>query len=120
METKQKKSEETEELKGIFVQAINNMEEQFRRDRERTEHLQEVFGGFIENYDYEPVLKSLFKLLSYVVDDESELIGYYVYELEFGKHSHRLSAYDSDGTKIPLDNVGELWDYFVKNNKVKI
>ena len=51
------------------------------------------------------------KLLSYVFDDEEmDDIGYFCYELDFGKKWHEGMFLDENGNDIPLKDASDLYD----------
>lgn len=51
------------------------------------------------------------KLLSYVFDDEEmDDIGYFCYELDFGKKWHEGMVLDENGNDIPLKDASDLYD----------
>lgn len=70
------------------------------------------FGGFYLSR-YSELFLEMLKLLT--DDGESDWIGYYIYELEWGKKYHKGCITDKNKKDIPLKTIKDL--YNIINNK---
>lgn len=62
---------------------------------------------------YNPVIDRLMKILQNDFNDESDVIGWWVYECNFGKKTPK--AWYKDGSRIKLDKIPDLYKYLIKN-----
>lgn len=104
--------------KENFVKIINAIQEQREIDRKATEALDSIFidvvGGFYDN-------ETLFSVIeNYLVDtfkDEGGWLGYFIYDLDFGKDWKDDCCSESDGTIIDISTVEKLYDFLVLNSE---
>lgn len=69
----------------------------------------------IYNCEYEDVI---FSVLQEVFKDEAnDWIGYYFYELDFGKKWCEGNVTDKEGNDIPLKTAENLYDILIENYK---
>lgn len=64
-----------------------------------------------ENAEYyiPPMYVYIIGLLEYIMDDESEWISYWVYELDCGKRYKDGMITDAEGNNIKLKTITDLW-----------
>lgn len=58
---------------------------------------------------YPSLISEVIELLGKEVDDKDDWIGYFIFELDFGKQNDILQVKDSDGNIIPLRTTKDLW-----------
>ena len=70
-------------------------------------------GIEIDLFDsYESIIVDLLQIT--FDDKESDWIGYFMYELDYGK-KWKTNMITDNGIDIPLSNTGELCDFLIKN-----
>lgn len=111
--------------KETFIAAIEAIEKQLRYDIEVGKKLGEAFPHANNLMPDNHFLQdALFQVLQeemcddFVCEHSMSWIEWYCFETDFGKENWRLKAYEKDGTIIPMNNAGELYDYLIKN-KIK-
>lgn len=62
-------------------------------------------------------LDSVIDLLEYILHDEDDWIGYWLFELDCGKRYKSGTITEADGSDIPLATVEDLWNLLTKENK---
>lgn len=70
-----------------------------------------------ENDALNDMVSSVICFLNSLFDDESDWIGYYIYELDFGKHWTEGCITEKDGEVVYLRDAGELYDFLLKNQE---
>lgn len=70
----------------------------------------------IYNTEYEVMILDI--LQDVFNDKENDLIGYFIYELNYGEKWEESCIRDKDGKDIPLRNAEELYDILVKNMEI--
>lgn len=72
----------------------------------------------VDGYLYQPdCLDVAVNLLKYLFSDDNDWIGYYVYELDWGKKYHPGCVIDKDGTDIILKTSEDLYEFLLENMK---
>lgn len=56
-------------------------------------------------------------LLKEIMNDQWDDIGYFIYELDFGRDYKEGMITEEDGTIIDFSTAEKLYDYLIKNNK---
>lgn len=86
----------------------------FRESRERIE------GDFLDGNALSISHESLVvKLLETIMEDFGEWIGYYIYELDYGRKYVPGCITDADGTDIELDTAEKLYDFLVSEQNYR-
>lgn len=62
-------------------------------------------------------IDSVIELLEYIMRDEDDWIGYWVFELDCGKRYKPGIVTEKDGADIPLETIEDLWNLLTKENK---
>ena len=101
-----------------FVGVIDAIE-QFSREEDRLYRETNGVLCLYENDTINDMVSSVFCFLNKLFDDENDWIGYYMYELDFGKGWTETSITEEDGSVIYLRNAGELYDFLIKNRESK-
>lgn len=98
--------------KEDFVKYIEFIKER----QENMDKINEVFTDEFEDsifYPYARYESALVKLLSSVMHDKFDDIGYFIYELDFGQKYEDGCIQEKDGTLIDLSTAEKLYDYLV-------
>ena len=96
--------------KKQFIQSIEAIRKQMDYDHECTKSFQKILkNDFVSGYDNNIIIEHLIKLLAELTKDKSDWIGYYVYELDFGKE-YIEGCVTQDEKNIPLKNPKDLWN----------
>lgn len=69
------------------------------------------------NFSLPNQIDSVIDLLEYILHDEDDWIGYWLFELDCGKRYKPGMITESDGTDIPLATIEDLWNLLTKENK---
>lgn len=106
-------------MKGLtkeeFIRRINNIEEQFQHDNKCHKAFSTILkNDYVSNYDYNLILTDYIDMLEYIMDDKSQMITYFIYDLEFGKKYKDGMIIKHDGTIIKLKTVEDLYNYLNK------
>lgn len=88
-------------------------------------HQQEKFNDVLKEIDSEfggcyinnKSIDKLYNLLRDLTNDKSDIIGYWLWELEFGERYEEGCVSEEDGTPIPLKTLDDVWNYLVDENK---
>jgi hypothetical protein len=99
--------------KEQFVYYMN----QIKKHRDIEDKINDVgkeFDFFEFNFgNYESLIVKL--LQDIFLDKENDWIGYFMYELEFGKKYEDGTAIYKDGSFIKLGTVEDLYDFLIEN-----
>ena len=97
--------------KNTFVRSIE--------DVHRTLNYIDEFNDFLDDYGAEgyvfppTCVDSTVELLSLVVGDTDDWVGYFCYELDFGKNWKEGCIHDEDGNNVKLTSPEELYDFLL-------
>lgn len=85
---------------------LKQMQDKIEKVHLAMQELSPNFGGFcVEGYS-----DLVISLLSEVVGDKDDWIGYFVYELDFGKKATTGGVEDQNGKKWKLDTSEKLYE----------
>lgn len=72
---------------------------------------------FVDPYCFNDNLlqEYLIDVLENMFNDDSHLIRYYIYELDFGADWRKNMVLDNDGNDIKLQTIKDLWDALQRN-----
>lgn len=93
----------------MYVQDIQKAEE-------KLENIAAVFDGCAAIYDCSTVVTAV-ELLSLLMDDTDDWIGYWFFERDHGRTWDENTACDADGTPIICKTVRQLYDFLVKESR---
>jgi hypothetical protein len=99
--------------KELFIECIEALEKQSESDIEMVNNLEKVFPNVFNCGDLLPdnkIEEMLIKVLKIELEDCCDWIGYYCYELDFGKENWRLKVYTKEGDEIPLKTAEDLYN----------
>ena len=98
--------------KKEFIKYINILKEYNKIQSD----LYDISNGAISLFEFDIISKlenSVLKLLEYVMHDSSNMIDYWLYELNFGKDFYDGCIVEND-INIDVSTVEKLYDYLVK------
>ena len=103
--------------KELFVSTFNSIKKQLEIDRKNSSILQEMFpdDSIYCGYNNSELFNALNKILKESMKDEYDWIGYFMYELDFGKKYRKGMVKESDGSIIDLSNAERLYEFLIKN-----
>lgn len=106
--------------KELFIESINNIEKQFEIDKKCHDAFSIILpNDYVSGYDYNLILKQLLKLLKIEFNDINDWIGYFIWELDFGK-SFKLGMVKDNGQNCDLSNSEKLYEFLCENKKLSI
>ena len=85
----------------------------------------EVYNDLLHKYGAEGYISfpdcvdAVIELLSYIFGDEDDWIGYFIFELEFGKRYVEGMVTREDGTNIPLATTDDLYRLLTEDGDEK-
>lgn len=106
--------------KEIYIEAVNAIEGQMRKDMNFAKKLAEAFpSAFYANLmpDNELLYNALFKVLETETGDiEKDGANYswltwFCYETDFGRKSKEMVATDKNGNRLSFETAGDLYDF---------
>ena len=102
--------------KELFVSTFNSIKKQLEIDRKNSSMLQEMFpdDSIYCGYNNSELFNALNKILKESMKDEYDWIGYFMYELDFGKKYRKGMVKESDGSIIDLSNAERLYEFLIK------
>lgn len=104
--------------KKDFCGIMYDMEQHF----EFQEKLNDVFREFNQDVCivHTNLENTVVEILEIIFDDkENQWISYWVWEEEFGQKYKKGDVTEEDGTIIPLETAGDLYDFLIKNKNNK-
>ena len=105
--------------KKTFTKHLNRIKEMFEAEEKITKSLQLIGSkDFPTDFSLEKPITFMTEVLKDSMDDKDDWIGYFMYELDFGKHKMAKNCVvEKDGTKVSLQNMSDLYNYIKKNNE---
>lgn len=101
--------------KDLFIKTINELKDLSCIYDDINDIGRKLSSFGIYCYEYEDLI---FKILQEVFKDKkNDWLGYYIYDLNFGKNWVEGKVTDKDGTDIPLETAENLYDILIKNFK---
>ena len=111
--------------KETFVKLIEVIENHHKKDSELIDALEGCINGSNRGDGYLPtnfefiknrcLYEDLVKVIGDAVNDECDWIGYYMWELDFGRknkmdYKNRYTITDKNGKDVPCSTPSELYD----------
>lgn len=78
--------------------------------------LYDSYGFDLLNSPISEIEGALLKLLREVMEDKDDWIGYWMWELDFGKKWEPGKITSLDGTDIKLETLDDLWNLLTEKN----
>lgn len=93
-----------------FKETIDVLKKQYKVNQKRAEAFKIILPhDHVTDIDM-PIYDYFVNFLMKVMNDESEWIAYYVYELDFGLLNDTYKVTDKKGKEIPLKTTKDLWN----------
>lgn len=93
----------------LFVETILALKKQIKHDRKFAKKISKLFIDCnMIGYDNELIIDQTIKVLAELTGDECDLIGYYIWELDFGDE-WKDGAVTFQGKDIKLQTPTDLW-----------
>ena len=111
--------------KETFVKLIETIEKHYKKDSKLINTIEKDINNSNRGENGLPVsfeclrnwrlYEDLIKIIGDAVNDESDWIGYYMWELDFGRknrmdYKDRYTITDKDGKDVPCSTPSELYD----------
>lgn len=104
--------------KELFVNTIRQMEELYIEQEKFNDMLKSIDNEFGGGYIHSKSIDILYNLLKELVNDkQDDWIGYYLWELDFGKKYEDGMITEADGTIIKLSTPEELYDLIISETQ---
>lgn len=116
MKEKEKREQKTkrEILKDIFIDTLNGLEHQSEIDNLCHNAFATILpSDYVTGYDNNVLYSKTIKLLQFLVKDKSDVLSYFIYDLEYGKR-WKEDCFTENGIEYPLRNASELFDFLTK------
>ena len=99
--------------KKFFIKTLKQfkqVEDDVQGVHDAMKKLSPDFGGFyIDGYS-----EIILNLLEELINDESGWIGYFIYDLEWGKKYHTGCVKSKEGKNLRLKTVSDLYNIIIK------
>lgn len=95
-----------EQFKGFIDKIV--------KSNEKIERISELLGGVEALYETSCMDEAI-RMLEILCDDDSEMISYWAWELDFGRKWKPGCVTDSDGTDIKLETAEDLYHYLARD-----
>ena len=102
--------------KEIFINCINRIKTQHEYDLEMANITSKLYpNAFTANllYNNHLLYKVLLDTLKHLMNDNSNWIDYYCFDLDFGKNNNKLKV-TINNIVVPLTTVEDLWNILTK------
>jgi len=103
--------------KELFVKTMNKIQSLNEEQHEFNDMLKKIDPEFGGGYIYSKVIDFMIDILKELVNDKYDEIGYYAWELDFGKSYKDGCITSLDGEVIKLSTPEELYDLIEKDNE---
>lgn len=101
----------------MFIDLMNSIISLHQQQEKFNDVLKEIDSEFGGCYINNKSIDKLYNLLKDLTNDSSDIIGYWLWELEFGERYEEGCVTEEDGTPIPLKTLDDVWNYLVDENK---
>ena len=107
--------------KELFVASIDAIKRQSEADEKRTEAFQVILNedSVVIGYDTTILSTQLITVLETLMCDDGDWINYFLWELDFGKTYTITTAEYADGSPIDLSTSEKLYEFLLKEKKLK-
>lgn len=95
--------------KELFINILKEFKLQKEHDKKCSDAFKVILpSDYISCYDNSKLYESVIKLLSFISNDKSEWVSYYVYDLDFG-NNRELEVF-FNGNYIKMETPEDVWD----------
>ena len=103
--------------KELFVYIVNKMYELYQEQEKFDDVLKMLDNDFGGCLIHNKTISLLEEILKKLVNDKYDYIGYYLWELDFGKEYKDGVITEDDGSIIKLSNPEELYDLIISEQE---
>lgn len=103
--------------KELFVYIINKMYELYQEQEKFNDILKMLDNDFGGCLIHNKTISLLEEILKKLVNDKYDYVGYYLWELDFGKEYKDGVITEDDGSIIKLSNPEELYDLIISEQE---
>lgn len=104
--------------KKYFIKIIGQLKLQDDHDRKCSDAFKVILpDDYTSGYANHILTNQLIEILKIAMTDtENDWIGYWIYELDYGKE-YTEGCVTDNGVNIPLRTASDLWDMLIKNKE---
>lgn len=102
--------------KELFIKTIDFIRELNVEENNFNNMLRQIDNEFGGGFIYNKPIDYITRLLKELVNDESDWINYYCWEIDFGRKYYEGCVTEADGTPIPLSSAEDLWNIITTKN----
>ena len=106
--------------KEEFVNIINDLEDLYNKQDNLCKAMEDLSPDFhVDFYPLTKIIDICIDLLNSIFnqDTEDSIIGYYIFETNWGKDADEYYITEEDGTEYKLRNPEDLYNYLIKDIK---
>ena len=92
---------------------VDKVDDLFNKSRENIEN--DFVNGASLQISHE---STVVKLLKFIMNDQDDLIGYFIYELDYGRKYEAGMIQDENGKDIDISSSEKVYDYICKQGDV--
>lgn len=101
--------------KDLFIECIDSLKKQQEHNKKCNKAFKIILpNDFVSGYDLEIITTQFIKLLKTLLNDKSEWIDYYIYELDFGKE-YKKGCVRFNNKDVKLKTSEDLWNILINN-----
>ena len=101
------------EDRQVFDAVSRKVDDLFNKSRENIEN--DFVNGASLQISHE---STVVKLLKFIMNDQDDLIGYFIYELDYGRKYEAGMIQDENGKDIDISSSEKVYDYICKQGDV--
>lgn len=105
--------------KEKFIQIMDALLEQDYENNKKNEAFQVLLPETFVCYTGDGLEPILLSILKEAFNDQGDWIGYYIYELDYGRKYEEGCATYKDGGNIDISTPSSLYDFLIKNMEEK-
>ncbi len=99
--------------KELFIKIIEHIQMLHNEENKLNDLLCEIDPEFGGGYIHNKTISLLSDIAKDLIDDKYDYIGYYLWELDFGKNYYEGVITEADGTPIALSTPEDLYNLIV-------
>ena len=104
-----------------YINILREEDDYIDKLNEMSEKHEKKIGLGIEpiQFSYNTLNSIVIEILKKIFEDDNDWIGYFCYEIDYGRAYTYGCITEEDGTPIPLYNADDLYDFLVKEMNEK-
>lgn len=101
--------------KELFIETMEAIKKQQNIDDRCTEAFQIILPtDFVSGYNNSFITHQLIKIVKLHLNDKSDMVDYFIHDLEWGKKYKRGMITEKNGSEIKIKTISDLWNYLTK------